>query len=62
MKLQIIIGSTRPTRAADTVVPWVTGQAAAHPAFESEVLDLRDWPLPMFGEHFGTIGDLRDPT
>ena len=23
---------------------------------------MRDWPLPIFSEHFGTIGDLQDPT
>jgi NAD(P)H-dependent FMN reductase len=62
MKLQVIVGSTRPTRAADKVVPWVTGRAVSHEAFETEVLDLRDWPLPMFGEHMGSIGDPRDPS
>ena len=62
MRLQVIVGSTRPTRAADKVLPWVTGRAAVHEAFETEVLDLRDWPLPMFGEHLGSIGDLRDPS
>jgi NAD(P)H-dependent FMN reductase len=62
MKLQVIVGSTRPTRAADKVVPWVTGRAALHEAFDMEVLDLRDWPLPMFGEHMGSIGDPRDPS
>jgi NAD(P)H-dependent FMN reductase len=62
MRLQIIIGSTRPTRAADRVAPWVIDRAQAHGAFEVEVLDLRDWPLPMFSEHFGTIGDIQDPT
>jgi NAD(P)H-dependent FMN reductase len=61
-KLQVIIGSTRPTRAADRVAPWVIDRANAHPAFEVEVLDLRDWPLPMFAEHLGTIGDFNDPT
>jgi NAD(P)H-dependent FMN reductase len=61
MKLQVIVGSTRPTRAADKVAPWVTGRAALHEAFDTEVLDLRDWPLPMFGEHMGSIGDPSDP-
>lgn len=61
-ELQIIIGSTRPTRAADRVAPWVIDRAHAHGAFDVEVLDLRDWPLPMFGEHMGTIGDFQDPT
>jgi NAD(P)H-dependent FMN reductase len=61
-RLQIIIGSTRPTRAADRVAPWVVRRATAHGAFEVEVLDLRDWPLPIFAEHVGTIGDFSDPT
>lgn len=61
-RLQIIIGSTRPTRAADRVAPWVVRTATAHGAFEVEVLDLRDWPLPIFAEHVGTIGDFSDPT
>jgi NAD(P)H-dependent FMN reductase len=61
-RLQIIIGSTRPTRAADRVTPWVIDRATAHGGFEVEVIDLRDWPLPMFGEHMGTIGDFQNPT
>lgn len=62
MKLQVMVGSTRPSRAADRVVPWVLSRAALLPGFELEVLDLRDWPLPMFGEHMGSIGDPRDPS
>jgi NAD(P)H-dependent FMN reductase len=61
-KLQIIIGSTRPTRAADRVAPWVIERATAHGDFEVEVIDLRDWPLPIFAENLGTIGDFGDPT
>jgi NAD(P)H-dependent FMN reductase len=61
-KLLVIVGSTRPGRAADQVVPWVTSRAAAHSAFDVEVADLREWPLPIFAEHAGTIGDLNDPT
>jgi NAD(P)H-dependent FMN reductase len=61
-RLKIIIGSTRPTRAADRVAPWVVSRATSHGAFEVEVLDLRDWPLPIFAEHVGTIGDFSDPT
>jgi len=62
MKLQVIVGSTRPARAADKVLPWITARAALHEAFETEVLDLRDWSLPLFGEHMGSIGDPRDPS
>jgi NAD(P)H-dependent FMN reductase len=61
-KLQIIVGSIRPTRAADLVVPWVLARAQAHPAFDVELLDLRDWPLPLFTEHPGSIGDRLDPS
>ena len=61
-KLKIIVGTTRPTRNADRVAPWVESVAAAHGSFEVEVLDLRDWPLPFFAEHFGTLGDINDPT
>jgi len=61
-KLQIIVGSTRPTRAAERVFPWVAEQAARHGAFDVEVLDLRDWDLPFFQEHLATIGDFADPT
>jgi NAD(P)H-dependent FMN reductase len=61
-KLQIIVGSTRPTRAADRVFPWVVERAQRHGAFEVEVLDLRVWQLPFFQEHIGTLGDLSDPT
>jgi NAD(P)H-dependent FMN reductase len=61
-KLLIIVGSTRPGRAADAVTPWILSSAQAHEAFDVEVADLRDWKLPYFAEHFGTIGDLGDPT
>ena len=48
LKLQVIVGSTRPTRAAGRVVPWVVERAQSHGGFDVEVLDLRDWPLPFF--------------
>ena len=62
LKLKVIVGSTRPGRAAERVILWIVGRAEAHPAFDVEVLDLRDWPLPFFAENFQTIGDPRDPT
>jgi NAD(P)H-dependent FMN reductase len=61
-KLKVIVGSARPTRSADLVVPWVAARASAHGGFDVEVIDLRDWPLPFFAEHRGTIGDFSDPT
>lgn len=62
LNLKIIVGSTRPGRAADLVVPWVRAHADASNAFDIEMLDLRDWGLPMFTETFQTLGDPRDPT
>lgn len=61
-RLKIILGTTRPTRAADRVAPWVASMATAHGGFDVEVLDLREWPLPLFSEHFGTVGDINDPS
>ena len=61
-KLLVIVGSTRPTRSADLVLPWLTEKVSEHEAFDAEIVDLRDWPLPIFAEHFGTIGDINDPT
>jgi NAD(P)H-dependent FMN reductase len=61
-KVLVIVGSTRPGRAADLVLPWVIARVRAHDGFDTEVADLRDWPLPIFAEHAGTIGDLNDPT
>ena len=60
--LHIIIGSTRPGRAADLVAPWVVDRARNHGGFDVEVLDLRDWALPMFTETFETVGDFNNPT
>ena len=42
--------------------PWVLDRAKRHGEFEVELLDLRDWELPFFQEHMGTIGDFADPT
>jgi NAD(P)H-dependent FMN reductase len=61
-KLKVIVGSTRESRNADRVLPWVINRAERKGVFEVEVLDLRDWELPIFGEHLGTIGDIADPT
>jgi NAD(P)H-dependent FMN reductase len=62
LKLQIIVGSTRNDRQADAVLRWLAPVAKAHGAFELEVLDLREWPLPFFQETPATVGDFRNPT
>jgi NAD(P)H-dependent FMN reductase len=60
--LKIIIGSTRPGRAADQVISWIVPVAREHGGFDVEVADLREWNLPIFGETLATVGDFRDPT
>jgi len=47
---KIIIGSTRPGRAADRVIPWITTMSRERGDFDVDVLDLRGRPLPLFGE------------
>jgi NAD(P)H-dependent FMN reductase len=41
-KVLVIIGSTRPGRAADLVVPWLITRARAYQGLDIEVADLRD--------------------
>jgi NAD(P)H-dependent FMN reductase len=62
LNLKIILGSTRPGRAADKLMPWLLEQTRQHAAFEMELLDLRDWPLPFFAETAATVGNPADPT
>jgi len=62
LELKVIVRSTRIGRAADLVIPWITQQARDDARFDVEVLDLRDWPLPMFAESYATVGDPHDPT
>ena len=61
-KLQIILGTTRESRNGERVAPWVVKRAKEMGGFDVELIDLRDWPLPIFQEHMGTIGNIADPT
>ena len=49
-KIALIIGSTRATRFADLPAQWMLAQARARTDMEVELLDLRDYHLPMFNE------------
>jgi NAD(P)H-dependent FMN reductase len=62
LELKVIVGSTRPGRAADRIIPWLCRRVHDHGRFTAEVLDLRDWSLPMFGESHAMLGDLHNPT
>jgi len=47
-KIAVIVGSTREGRVTDKLAAWVAKEAADKT--ETEILDLRDYPLPFFDE------------
>ena len=49
-KIAIIIGSTRATRFADKPAQWMLKQAQARDDMTVELVDLRDYNLPLFNE------------
>jgi len=50
LKLQVIICSTRPSRAGAPVATWFFEQAKKHGKFEVELVDLKEVNLPVFDE------------
>lgn len=48
--IAIIIGSTRATRWADKPAQWMLKQAQARTDMTVELVDLRDFDLPLFNE------------
>ena len=49
-KIALIIGSTRATRFADIPAQWMLAQAQAREDMTVELVDLRDFDLPLFAE------------
>jgi NAD(P)H-dependent FMN reductase len=49
-KIALIIGSTRKTRFADIPAQWMLKQAQARTDMTVELVDLRDFDLPLFDE------------
>lgn len=50
MKVQVIVGSTRPQRQSDKLAKWVANHAAKLEDTTVEILDLRDYNLPLLDE------------
>jgi len=50
IKIAIIVGSTRPGRKADAVAAWVHGLAKQRSDAEFEVVDIKDFNLPLLDE------------
>lgn len=49
-KLAVIIGSIRPNRFADRPAQWIAELARQRGDFDVELIDLKDYPLPLFAE------------
>jgi NAD(P)H-dependent FMN reductase len=47
-RIQIVVGSTRPTRFADKPLAWMLERLSGRDGYDLEVLDLRDHPLALF--------------
>jgi NAD(P)H-dependent FMN reductase len=47
-KIAVIIGSIRPTRFGDKPAKWIFDLAKARGDFDVEIVDLADYPLPLF--------------
>jgi len=50
VKIAIIIGTTRAARFGDKPAKWIEQIAAQRGDLTTEVLDLRDYPMPFFDE------------
>ena len=50
LKLNVIIGSTRPGRVGPVIAKWIREQAIEHGKFDVELVDLADFGLPLLDE------------
>jgi NAD(P)H-dependent FMN reductase len=48
LKIAVIIGSVRPTRQGDKPARWIADLAKQTGDFDVEIVDLKDYPLPLF--------------
>lgn len=50
LNIKVIVGSTRPDRFSEKVAPWVMEGLKGKDWIATELLDLRDYPMPFFEE------------
>ena len=50
MKVQVIVGSTRPGRISDRVAKWVVKSMGTMDSMDVELVDLAEYNLPFFDE------------
>jgi NAD(P)H-dependent FMN reductase len=48
LDIKIIVSSTREGRFGASVAEWMQGIASTRDDMTTEIVDLRDWPLPFF--------------
>ena len=61
-KLAVVIGSIRPNRFADHPAQWIADIARQRDDFDVELVDLRDYPMPLFAEPLSpAYGPSQDP-
>jgi NAD(P)H-dependent FMN reductase len=62
MHIQVIVGSVREGRRAKPIADWVCRQAATRQDCSVELVDLKDWNLPLMSLPKSPIrGDYEDP-
>jgi NAD(P)H-dependent FMN reductase len=49
-RVAVIVGTTRDTRFADKPANWIRDLARQRPDWDVELVDLRDYDLPLFNE------------
>ena len=50
IKIQVILASTRQARFGDKPAQWILGEAKKVEGAEAELVDLKEWALPVFEE------------
>lgn len=53
VNIKIVVGSTRQGRFSDKPAQWIQDEISKMDGVKSEVLDLRDYPMPFFDEVMG---------
>jgi NAD(P)H-dependent FMN reductase len=48
LKIAVIIGSIRPNRQGEKPAQWIANLAKERGEFDVEIVDLKDYPLPLF--------------
>src|SRR5665213_2499430 len=50
MKIELIIGSTRPGRVGPQIAIWIVDNLSKKSGIDYEIVDIKDWGLPIFDE------------